>query len=186
MRNKFHGLIRPQNHAVTLDVPSMQDILFAALDKQLISQPLVHPNLNMHWAEAGELARKVISRSKMRSTYKYPSTKMGCMIYCESNIEFNAAKILDSSEHVLRFNEQPVEINYLDINQIWRKHYPDFYVILTNGSQLLIEIKSDQDAMDDDVIQRTQILHRELKLFGITYLMISESQVNTGINQLTI
>jgi hypothetical protein len=101
-------------------------------------------------------SRKVVTRSRARSTGKYPSWKMGRMMQWESTHELNAFRILDCDPAVLRFVEQPCEICYIH-DGLEKTHYPDILVEYRDHKELW-EVKSDSDAAKAEFIQRTTIL----------------------------
>lgn len=136
---------------------------------------------NVEWMPQGERARKVISRSNSIATGKFPSPKNGRSIHCESRHELNAMVILENSDVVTSYHEQPAIITYIDALGVKRKHYPDILANLKNGNRLLLEIKSDQYANDTDTVWRTSHLHDQLKAIGVIYLLVVESQLNMSL-----
>jgi TnsA endonuclease-like protein len=129
------------------------------------------------WADEGDLARQVISRSSARQTTKFPSSKMKGMIPCESGAEVKATKIVEVHPMVKEFRAQPARIHYVDFEGNERIHYPDLSVLLQNGSVLLIEIKPDRDFSDESLVSRTLRLTSALEAEGIIYMVIFEYQL---------
>lgn len=112
-------------------------------------------------------ARRVVTRSRARSTGKYPSWKMGRMIEWESENELNAFRLLDVNPAVRSFREQPCEIRYVLHGELHR-HYPDALVELDTGNELW-EIKPEREAIAQDTVDRTQLLSGALPNHGFRY-----------------
>lgn len=122
--------------------------------------------------EEGKLrSRKIVSRSRARSTGKYPSWKMGRMIQWESPNERNAFRLLDANPAVKYFFEQPLKIRYL-LDGEERLHYPDILVV-TNQTKELWEIKPKSEATRPENMARTELMTKALPEFGFIYRMIS-------------
>ena len=62
------------------------------------------------------------------------------MVDCESALEGDAALLLESSWGVVSYQEQPALIRYWDGQQL-RDYYPDFEVLLVDGSRFHLEVK---------------------------------------------
>lgn len=129
------------------------------------------------WPESGKLrARDVVRRSNYRVTGKYPSIKMGRMMQWESRIERNALTILDADPAVTRFGEQPVRIDYA-LRGETRVHFPDLLIV--RGSALVFrEVKTDKEAADTEIQERSGFLASELPVLGFAYELWLESDVN--------
>lgn len=79
--------------------------------------------------------RQVISRSPCKVVYKFPSIKLGRMVYCESGLELDYSFLLDADQEVISFQEQPGKIKY-HLNGKLHKYTPDFLVIRPIKSKL--------------------------------------------------
>lgn len=115
-------------------------------------------------------SRKVVTRSRSRSTGKYPSWKMARMIQWESPHELNAYRLLDCDPAVLAFQEQPYEIHYT-LNGENHRHYPDVLVQRRSGKELW-EVKTQADALREDVSERTALMAAELPSMGFGYRLM--------------
>jgi TnsA endonuclease-like protein len=109
--------------------------------------------------------RTVVTRSRARSTGKYPSWKMGRMVQWESPAELNACRLLDADPAVTAFYEQPLEITYSLDGEVHR-HYPDILVLVPNRSELW-KIKS--EAARPETVRRTELMRRALTAYGYTF-----------------
>jgi len=139
----------------------------------LSSQDHFHsPIISISFPKKGKFrSRTVVSRSRARSTGKYPSWKMGRMIQFESVNELNAYRLLDADPSVIEYHEQPLAINFVQ-DETPHIHYPDTLVKWKNYQELW-EIKSPRYTEKQDYIQRTQLLESALKEFGYNYRMIN-------------
>ena len=128
--------------------------------------------VSIEYPEDGEVrARKVVTRSKARSTTKYPSWKMARMTQCESSYELFAHRLLDANSAVRSFTEQPLTIRYI-LAGVAHRHYPDILVQLTSGSQELWEVKSKKEAVEPEIQARTSFLQAALPDYGFAYRIV--------------
>ncbi len=128
--------------------------------------------VSIEYPENGELrARKVVSRSKARSTTKYPSWKMARMTQCESSYELFAHRLLDANPAVRSFTEQPLTIHYI-LQGVAHRHYPDILVQLVAGCQELWEVKSSKEAIEPETRARTSFLQAALPDHGFAYRIV--------------
>jgi hypothetical protein len=88
----------------------------------------------------------------------------------ESVNELHAFRLLDCDPNVIRFKEQPCEIEYLGGDGLHR-HFPDI-MVETRVRKELWEVKPVAQAMQPEVALRTQLLVRELPRFGYTYRLV--------------
>jgi hypothetical protein len=122
--------------------------------------------------------RNIISRSRMRATWKYPSLKNAILNnHGESPNEANGFRWLDFNPEVLTYREQPCEIVYLDDDGIECSHFPDIEVLARTGPELW-EIKAERFANADVIRRRTEILSAELPLWGFVYRVMTAEELN--------
>lgn len=165
--------------------PNLRDILSLASTRPMSLSPNYSSEITIEWMQDNERSRRVISRSNLRMTHKYPSRKNNRMIYCESKHEWNTMIVLDACADVISYQEQPAIIRYRDYENNPRIHYPDVLVILRNKHHALLEIKDESEVNDPFVIWRTKHLAKTLKDFGITYLLVSSNQVSGRVKELS-
>lgn len=125
-------------------------------------------------------ARKVVSRSGVRHTAKYPSMKMGRMMQAESSHELNAFQLLDADPQVETFCEQPLTIFY-SIGGTVHSHVPDILVRI-RGIEIpqLWEIKETKELKDPVLQSRTQYLEQKMPRMGYTYALILAESLESG------
>jgi DNA invertase Pin-like site-specific DNA recombinase len=121
-------------------------------------------------------ARRVVTRSRARTTGKYPSWKMERMLQWESINERNAFMLLDCDPRVRRFSEQPCVIPFT-MNGVRHLHYPDI-LVETDGSTEFWEVKTEKDANLAEIVQRTTLLARGLVRYGYTYRLVLDRDLN--------
>jgi hypothetical protein len=114
-------------------------------------------------------ARKVVTRSRARSTGKYPSWKMGRSMQWESTNELNAFRLLDCDPSVIRYSEQPCEITYTQ-QGTERRHFPDILVEYRNRKELW-EVKSETEAVQSEFAERAAVL-TNLNSYGYSYRVV--------------
>lgn len=179
MYKQFQQFCKPIIHQLNPDLPSLSVLIDVASKEKLFIQPVHSLPVSIDLMPKGKMARKVVTRSAPRSTSKVPSRKNNCMIHCESTIEVDAAIEFESHALVNSYFAQPAIITYLDETNMIRKHFPDFLVILENGNRLLVEVKGDDEAIDPEVIWRTQHLNAHLRLIGFPYILVCRGQIPT-------
>ena len=127
--------------------------------------------ISLFWPAEGGRARRVVTRSRCRSTRKYPSLKAGPMVQAESPHERNAFVLLDACPAVTAFREQPVVIRFA-LDGVEHRHYPDILVTFADDSREFWEIKPRRDAEDERVSARTRLMTAGLPRFGFRYRMV--------------
>lgn len=138
--------------------------------------PTRKAEISIEFPANGQRAREVISRSNAKATGKYPSWKMNRNVHYESLHECNALKLLDACPEVSYFGEQPCRIRYV-MNGEPRVHYPDILVKVLSGKELL-EIKTPEEAVTDEVRTRTEFMQRALPLLGYEYRILTSDQLS--------
>lgn len=140
--------------------------------------PLSGPVRAIRYPTDGQLrSRKVVSRSKTRSTGKYPAWKTGRMLQWESPHELNAFRLLDANPAVLAFREQPLVVSYV-LDGVLHDHYPDIEVHTALGKELW-EVKTRDDALSPEVTGRTRLLSASLPTLGYTYRVVVAEELAT-------
>lgn len=134
---------------------------------------------------AGQLARKVVTRSKARCTGKLPSWKADRMVEWESPNERHAFILLDCDTRVRSYREQPAIIQYEIAGRSFR-HFPDVLASYQDHEELL-EIKPAKQAMDPEVRARTALMERDLPRFGYRYrlLLAEDLELQPRLNTCT-
>jgi hypothetical protein len=159
--------------------------IFTYSDDEPRANPPTHPardsdELVLLYPDDDELrSRTVVSRSRARSTTKYPSWKMARMIQCESISESHVAHLLDADPEIVAFNEQPLTICY-SIHGVPHRHYPDLQIVWRSGVKELWEVKPAAKASLPEVIERTRYLQHALPGAGFKYRMVIAEEVTSG------
>lgn len=97
--------------------------------------------------------RNVVTRSGRGFRTKFPSLKVEAMVDGESPLEGGAVLLLESSWGVVGFWGQPARIRYWDGEQM-RDYYPDFDVLLVDGSRFHLEVKHSHKLARPDVADK--------------------------------
>jgi hypothetical protein len=128
-------------------------------------------------ADAQGMMRNLITRSRAITTGVHASWRVG-QVAIEGNEagEASACLILDADPTVLRYASQPMAIFYrLAGNETY--HIPDFEVLYQGGCKELWEIVSNTRAEDQDLVERTRFMMRELPRLGYGYFAISHKEL---------
>lgn len=134
------------------------------------------------FAAEGERTRRVVSRSNCRVTGKHPGFKSGRMHYWESFIERDAFTLLEADPHILSFAEQPAVIYFG--SKLKQRHYPDL-LITSPDRREFVEIKTDRDADNDEVVERTALLTPALACHGYSYRVWRSSEIRDRTSRLS-
>jgi hypothetical protein len=139
-----------------------------------------HQTINtvrLEWPPADERSRKVVRRSNIRATGKFPSFRNAKSLHYESLIERDCFRILDIDTTITSFSEQPVVIHYTrDGNE--RTHYPDILTI-GNGRKTFLEVKDVKSPDLDDAIDRANYLTPFLMQLGYRYEVITSDVIQS-------
>jgi hypothetical protein len=125
------------------------------------------------------LARRVISRSKSRVTFKWPSVKLNRMVHCESSLERDRCMLLDCDTGVSSYREQPAVISMeyrLNGETFDFVHYPDF-LYEKEQRQVFNEIKLESEAKEPHIKLRTELLTRGLPTLGYSYELSTDNDI---------
>lgn len=121
--------------------------------------------------------RNLVHRGTQRPVFKVPSLTLGRTVQCESQLEYEAALLLDASPQVRSYAEQPARIHYALCGTA-RSHIPDF-AVLVGRRKAFLEIKFNKD-VTTEVHERTALLKNELSRLGWEYHLITESVLRHG------
>jgi hypothetical protein len=122
--------------------------------------------------------RQVISRSTCKVVFKFPSIKLGKMVYCESSLELDYAFLLDADRDVISFQEQPGKIRYYLLGKV--HHYtPDFLVIRPHKKQV-IEVKPKSKATTEENRMLFEIIRAICLNAGHEFVVITDTDIREG------
>jgi hypothetical protein len=74
---------------------------------------------------------------------KFPSLKLGRMVYFESRVERDQIYLMEYDPEVVFYEEQPLMIEYAMAGKCY-KYFPDFKVVTSSGQHLLLECKAER------------------------------------------
>lgn len=117
-------------------------------------------------AEPGEMARKVISRSNMKATYRTSVARFPFPIDCDSAYEAEFVRLAAMELSIHHVLPQPAKIEYEIAGKLCL-HYPDFLTL--GSSKTFWEIKTAREAQLPEYFVRTELMKAELPRFGYRY-----------------
>ena len=123
--------------------------------------------------------RKVISRSTCKVVYKFPSIKLGRMVYCESGLELDYAFLLDPDRGVISFQEQPGKIKYYLGGKLHR-YTPDFLVIRPHKKQI-VEVKPRSKAFTEENRVLFGIIKAICLKSGYEFIVVTDKEIREGV-----
>lgn len=123
--------------------------------------------------------RNVVTRSSRKFHGYFPSKKLNRMVGFESILEKKVIGILEGSQEVVSYEEQP-EVIYFHVDGKQKKYYPDFAVTLLDEELVYVEVKPYEMLMTAKLTKKYQIImdvynHRGHKFYFITDRELSKS-----------
>lgn len=123
------------------------------------------------------MMRNLLTRSRAITTGVHTSWRVGQVaIEGAEKGEANACLILDADASVRWYASQPMAIFYR-LAGIETYHIPDFEIVFSDGCIKLWEIQSDSRARQEDVLERTQLMARELPRLGYEYTVVTHREL---------
>lgn len=122
------------------------------------------------------LARPVINRYGRRFRGYFPSHRMGCMVAWESLLELDAILLLEFSWGVLSYREQPALIQYHDGQKV-RDYYPDFELVLDDGSLIHLEVKPTSELAKPAIRAKYQAIAAHYQSRQHAYRIVTELEI---------
>lgn len=138
-------------------------------------QASVRPNIGPY--PSVKLAREPITPSKGLVRTQFPSTKMGRMIACESQLEHKAALHFEFSPAVLRFREQPIRFEY-DFAGTTRRYTPDFELTFYTGEIWYVEIKPAQKMLCEDRKLQFSYIETAFEDKGLNFIILTDEDLD--------
>ena len=155
---------------------------FTRTDRNLSAAALDRvPKIEIEFPTDEQRARRVVSRSNHRVTGKHPGFKSRRMHYWESHLERDAFVLLDSMAEVDAFREQPAILYYGDNCSL--RHYPDL-LVTCGDRQIFVEIKTEQEASSDEIVERTNLLVPALAKHGYGYHVMTDAVIRRSTTRL--
>lgn len=115
--------------------------------------------------------------NKISTTIYHFSHKLGRQVWCESNLEWNVAILLDHDPHVIDFCEQ-TKPKELEKDITWT---PDFVVLYDTGQIQVLEIKYQIDLFSEkheSYVEKYDKTEKICKENGFEFLVISDKTVH--------
>lgn len=119
------------------------------------------------------LSRKALTRSGRGFRMRIPSMKLGRMVECESILEGDVVLLLEYSPGVLSYQEQPALIHYWDGEQM-RAYFPDFEVLLSDGSLVHLEIKPSKKLSKPKIAEKYRAIATHYKQTPTKFRIVTE------------
>lgn len=122
------------------------------------------------------LSRKVVTRRGRRFRGYFPSHKLGRMVPWESFVERDAILLLEISSGVVSYKAQPTVIYYFDGSK-FRKYYPDFEVVLSDGSMFHLEIKLAEELKKPELKTKFRLIASHYQNIGFGFKIVTEEDL---------
>lgn len=138
-----------------------------------LSFEAVHRRATATGSEIYSRSREVISPSGGIMRCKFPSRKNGRLVHCEGLLELDAAYAFELHPRIVRYREQPTEIDFADGPRI-RRYTPDFEITLSSGEKILIEVKPAASMSRPDVQHRLQCVSDCMRRHRKPFVILSD------------
>jgi len=122
------------------------------------------------------LARKVVTRRGRRFRGYFPSRKLHRMVAWESLLERDAILLLEVSPGVVSFQEQPTLIRYFN-GKVFCDYYPDFEVVLSDGSVFHLEVKTTSKLNTPKVATQFTAIAAHYQEKGFGFRIVTEQEL---------
>ena len=104
---------------------------------------------------------------------KFYSEKCKRTIVCESDQERGLFEVLETSNEVIWYQEQPMKIKY-EINGKVKYYYPDVAVLFDDGKGAILEVKTNAHMLRKDVLEKSIMAQKYLNNLGIGFGIIDK------------
>jgi len=123
------------------------------------------------------MMRNLLTRSRAITTAVHVSWRVGQVaIEGNENGEGNACLILDADPAVRHYSSQPMAISYrLAGKETY--HIPDFEVVYEGGPIFLWDVQSNAMALEEDIVERSRLMMRELPRLGYEYSAVTHKEL---------
>ena len=121
-------------------------------------------------------ARKVVTRSGRKIRGYFPSLKMKRMVAWESLLERDMILLMEFSQGIVQFREQPELVLY-DDGDVQRRYFPDFEI--TTSAHVLehIEVKSEAQLRRPVIEQKLSLVANNYAQRGLKYRVLSDRDI---------
>jgi TnsA endonuclease N terminal len=120
-------------------------------------------------------SRKITNKGAKKVIGKFPSLKMGQIVWWESQLEQDYIFLLEFDPDVLYFKEQPLSILY-ELNGKGRRYTPDFLVERSNKRQL-VEVKPEEHITKNENLLLFRAVTPIIRREGYEFLVASDRQI---------
>jgi len=119
--------------------------------------------------------RKITNKGGKKVIGKFPSLKMGRLIWWESQIERDYIYLLEFDPAVISYEEQPLRISYY-LNGKERRYTPDF-LVRKAGKKLIIEVKQEEEALKEENQRLFNIVSAICTRDGYEFIVVTDKMI---------
>ncbi|MBT4836233.1 MAG: hypothetical protein HON94_02685, partial [Methylococcales bacterium] len=127
------------------------------------------------------LSKRNVYKEGNGSSGSFLSEKMNRTVEYESHLEWDIYNIIEQSDEVKFYQEQPFEIPYFLKNKEYA-YYPDVLIILNDGRGIVVEIKPLSDMVLFINIKKYNSMIKFCTEKGFGYLMTDKKNCYTDID----
>jgi hypothetical protein len=126
-------------------------------------------------------SRKVVTRSGRGFRGYFPSKKLNRLVEFESILERDAIRIFENANEVIQYREQPTIIYYY-IDDVQKKYYPDFELVLDSGQIAHIEVKPSDKLANAEIAQKYHAIDQHYSSRSEYFVILTEHQIRMALN----
>lgn len=121
-------------------------------------------------------SRRVVTRSSRKFCGYIPSKKLGRMVEWESVLERDAILLLEFSNGIKTYQEQPELVIYEHDGQM-RRYFPDFSITLSNDEVVHLEVKPASKLTSLDLLNKFDAIARHYDRIGRNFRILTDDYI---------
>lgn len=138
--------------------------------------PLVHPT-TINGKECKMLARSITNAGSTKLIGKFPSLKMGRIVWYESLLERDYLYLLEIDPRVISYQEQPLRIYYF-LEGKKRRYTPDLLIQRKHGKHI-VEVKPKKKAMEQRYVTLFRIADEICRREGYGFHIATDAVIRS-------
>lgn len=127
------------------------------------------------------LSRKVVTRSGRGFRGYFPSKKLNWSVQFESILERDAIKLFENSSEVVNYKAQPTIVYYY-VDEIHKKYYPDFEVVLVGGAIIHVEVKPSRRLATKELSTKFRAINQSYRSRPEHFVILTEIELRPTEN----
>jgi TnsA endonuclease N terminal len=119
--------------------------------------------------------RKITNKGCKKIIGKFPSLKMGRLIWWESQIERDYIYLLELDPAVISYEEQPIRISYHLSGK--KRHYTPDFLVRKADRNLIVEVKREEEALKEENQRLFNIVGAICARDGYEFIVVTDKMI---------